>query len=238
MKLEKLPIFFFIRNKLLFGALISLSFLSACGTSNTKVIPNICSVLDSPCLQGKAALRVITDKGEMILELDGDAAPVTAGNFIDLVVNGAYDGTVFHRVVREPVPFVLQGGDPFSNDPNTPERQYGKGSFIDPKTGRPRFIPLEIKLKTEVQPRYGRLTTDPNELSQLQLRHQKGSLAMARSQSLDSGSAQFYIALRALPELDGRFAVFGQVIKGFEVIDLIKEGDRILKIRFLEGKKL
>jgi peptidyl-prolyl cis-trans isomerase B (cyclophilin B) len=52
---------------------------------------------------------------------------------------------------------------------------------------------------------------------------------MARSQAPDSASAQFYVALRPLPELDGRYAVFGRVVDGMEVVDAIQQGDRITK---------
>jgi peptidyl-prolyl cis-trans isomerase B (cyclophilin B) len=52
---------------------------------------------------------------------------------------------------------------------------------------------------------------------------------MARSQAPDSASAQFYVALRPLPELDGRYAVFGRVVDGIEVVDAIQQGDRITK---------
>jgi len=51
---------------------------------------------------------------------------------------------------------------------------------------------------------------------------------MARSQAPDSASAQFYIALKPLPELDGRYAVFGRVIEGMEVVDSIQADDRII----------
>ena len=51
---------------------------------------------------------------------------------------------------------------------------------------------------------------------------------MARSQAPDSASAQFYIALKPLPELDGRYAVFGRVIEGMEVVESIQADDRII----------
>tara|TARA_B100001741_G_scaffold305839_1_gene298565 strand:- start:255 stop:803 length:549 start_codon:yes stop_codon:yes gene_type:complete len=174
-----------------------------------------------------------TSRGEITLELDGDAAPVTAGNFVDLVRRGVYNGTVFHRVVREPVPFVVQGGDPASKDPNTAKAAYGSGSFIDPASGQARYIPLEVKFKKEEQPRYGRVTSNPSDLLQIELAHDRGALAMARSQAPDSASAQFYIALRPLPELDGRYAVFGRVVKGLEVVDAIQADDRITKAALL-----
>ena len=44
-----------------------------------------------------------------------------------------------------------------------------------------------------------------------------------------AASAQFYIALKPLPELDGRYAVFGRVSEGLEVVDAIRQGDRITK---------
>jgi peptidyl-prolyl cis-trans isomerase B (cyclophilin B) len=57
---------------------------------------------------------------------------------------------------------------------------------------------------------------------------------MARSQAPDSASAQFYVALRPLPELDGRYAVFGRVVDGMEVVDAIQQGDRITRAALKE----
>jgi peptidyl-prolyl cis-trans isomerase B (cyclophilin B) len=73
-----------------------------------------------------------TNKGTITVELYEDKAPSTAGNFIDLVGRGFYDGLTFHRY--EPG-FVIQGGDPVGN---------GTGGFVDPQTGRERRIKLEV----------------------------------------------------------------------------------------------
>jgi len=73
-----------------------------------------------------------TNKGAITIELYEDKAPITAGNFIDLVERGFYDGLAFHRY--EPS-FVIQGGDPLGN---------GTGGFVDPQTGRERRIKLEV----------------------------------------------------------------------------------------------
>jgi len=73
-----------------------------------------------------------TNKGAITIELYEDKAPITAGNFIDLVERGFYDGLAFHRY--EPN-FVIQGGDPLGN---------GTGGFVDPQTGRERRIKLEV----------------------------------------------------------------------------------------------
>ena len=52
-------------------------------------------------------------------------------------------------------------------------------------------------------------------------KHLKGSLAMARSQDPNSAGSQFYICLKALPNLDGNYVVFGKVVKGMDVVDKI-----------------
>ena len=201
----------------------------SCSPSPTAAVAPGCADADSACLQGKATVLLSTDQGEITIEVDGDAAPLTAGNFVDLVRRGTYDGTMFHRVVREPVPFVVQGGDPQSSDRSVPLSQLGTGSFVDPATGQARLIPLEISFDGEDGPRYGRVSTNPSELNRLALRHERGAVAMARSQAPNSASAQFYIALKPLPELDGRYAVFGRVSEGLEVVDAIRQGDRITK---------
>ncbi len=217
------------------AALVCLPLLVSCASSTTASVPNGCAQPGSTCLKGKATVLLSTSRGDVTLELDGDAAPMTAGNFADLVRRGVYNGTVFHRVVREPVPFVVQGGDPASKDAATPKSAYGQGSFIDPSTGQARYVPLEVKFKGEEQPRYGRVTSNPSELLKIELPHDRGALAMARSQAPDSASAQFYIALRPLPELDGRYAVFGRVVKGMEVVDAIQADDRITKAELISS---
>lgn len=73
-----------------------------------------------------------TTKGTITIELYEDKAPITAGNFIDLVEQKFYDGLTFHRY--EPG-FVIQGGDPRGN---------GTGGYVDPATGRERRIKLEV----------------------------------------------------------------------------------------------
>jgi peptidyl-prolyl cis-trans isomerase B (cyclophilin B) len=73
-----------------------------------------------------------TNHGPITIELYEDKTPITAGNFIDLVERGFYDGLKFHRY--EPN-FVIQGGDPRGN---------GTGGFVDPQTKRERRIKLEV----------------------------------------------------------------------------------------------
>lgn len=190
---------------------------------------------DLPVLEGKATV-VMTVKGQPItIEVDGTNAPITAGNFVDLVQRGVYDGLVFHRVVRQPEPFVVQGGDPQGKDPNFPQSRLGTGGFTDPNTGRERRIPLEIKPEGAESPLYSKTLKSAGVSGSPQLRHTRGAVAMARSQPPDSASSQFYIALADLPFLDGDYAVFGRVTSGMEVVDTIEQGDRIESAKVTQG---
>lgn len=138
-----------------------------------------------------------TNKGEIKIEVFQSEAPITSGNFLDLVNRGFYNGLSFHRY--EPG-FVIQGGDPKGN---------GTGGFIDPDTKRERTIKLEVK---------------PN------LKHDVGMVAMARSNDPDSASCQFYITLAPAHFLDMKYAVFGKVVSGLDVVQQLRQGDKMTKV--------
>ncbi|ELS32031.1 MULTISPECIES: peptidylprolyl isomerase [Pseudanabaena] len=174
-------------------------------------------------LKGTATVELKLKSGIVKIDIDGDNAPVTAGNFVDLVKRGVYNGLNFHRVVKEPTPFVVQGGDPLGN---------GTGNFIDPASSQPRYIPLEILPDGAKQPVYGEVLPPTKKPK---LRHNKGAIAMARSQSPNSASCQFYFALDDIYFLDGSYAVFGYVTEGMELIDKIQVGDRIESITITKG---
>jgi peptidyl-prolyl cis-trans isomerase B (cyclophilin B) len=170
-------------------------------------------------------------KGQpVVIQVNGTDAPITAGNFVDLVERGVYDGVMFHRVVRQPNPFVVQGGDPTSRDPNVPASQLGTGGFIDPATQKLRQIPLEIKPQGAAQPVYSQTVTPP-----VQLSHKQGVIAMARSSAVDSASSQFYFPLADLPNLDGNYSVFGNLSQGFDIVNGIQQGDRVSMAKVIGG---
>ncbi len=185
-----------------------------------------------PRLDGKAVIELVINGGTITVELDGTNAPITAGNFVDLIQRGTYDGTVFHRVIHEPKPFVAQGGDPQSKDPKFPVNRLGTGGFIDPELGLERNIPLEIKKAGADEPTYSRTFRKGTDL---ELIHKRGAIAMARSKNPDSASSQFYIALSDLDFLDGSYAVFGYVTEGMDVVDAIEQGDRLTSAKVISG---
>ena len=181
-----------------------------------------------PQLEGMAKVELQVNGSPISIEVNGTQAPTTAGNFVDLVERGVYEGVVFHRVIPG---FVAQGGDPKGKDPNY-RGQLGTNGFIDPETGMERRIPLEIKLTGDDKPTYSKAKLPG---SNVVLKHDRGVVAMARSGMPDSASSQFYIALEDLPSLDGDYAVFGKVTEGMDVVDGIKQGDRIESAKVVEG---
>ncbi|NEO83438.1 MAG: peptidylprolyl isomerase [Spirulina sp. SIO3F2] len=217
-------------NRILFSLLGILLFWSI----NTQPVQAQTPNADLPRLDGEATVvMTLAGSGDSItMRIRGDKAPITAGNFIDLIDKGIYDSTVFHRVVREPQPFVVQGGDPQSVDPSFPAARLGTGGYIDPLTGKERTIPLEFSVVGADAPIYER-TLRRRELPSL--RHKRGAVAMARSNRPNSASSQFYIALQELDFLNGNYAVFGEVTAGMDVVDQIQQGDRIATITVTSG---
>lgn len=128
-------------------------------------------------------ITMVTSKGTIEIELDEVNAPITVENFLSYMDAGFYNGTIFHRTVKN---FVVQGGG------HTPDM-----------TEKPTNAPI----KNECM----------NGLSNL-----KGSLGMARNEDMDSATAQFYINTKDNVRLDKRYAVFGRVTAGYEVVEAIE----------------
>jgi peptidyl-prolyl cis-trans isomerase B (cyclophilin B) len=103
--------------------------------------------------------------------------------------------------------FVIQGGDPLSK--TVPQG--------DPKlgTGDPGY-----KIKAEFNKQ----------------KHDRGAVAMARSQHPDSAGSQFYITLANVNFLDGKYTVFGRVTRGMDVVDRVRAGDRMKSVRIVTAQ--
>ncbi|PLS68281.1 MAG: peptidylprolyl isomerase [Cyanobacteria bacterium M5B4] len=182
---------------------------------------------EQPIFSGIANVTISINGRPIVVEINGVDAPITAGNFIDLVERNFYEGITFHRVVPQ---FVVQAGDPNSKNPNFPPNLLGRAGFVDPATGVERTIPLEIKARGAARPTINQLVPPPVELP-----HSQGVISMARTNILDSASSQFFITLTPQPSLDGQYAVFGEVISGFDNVQNIRQGDRIVAARVTNG---
>ncbi|MGK7939506.1 MAG: peptidylprolyl isomerase [Crocosphaera sp.] len=183
-----------------------------------------------PRLEGNAVVEMTINGSPVTIEINGENAPITAGNFVDLVERGFYNGLIFHRVVKDPQPFVAQGGDPQGT---------GMGGFVDPETKQERRIPLEIKLEGNEIPTYSQALGQQGNRTAMSkpvvLKHEKGAVAMARSGMPDSASSQFYFALSDLDFLNGDYAVFGKVTQGMSTVEEIKQGDLIESAKVVSG---
>ena len=185
-----------------------------------------------PQLKGRATVEMETEKGNATMVVDGYNAPITAGNFVDLVDRGFYDGL---KVTRAEESYVVQLGDPPGPD----------DGFIDPDTGEYRAIPLEIKVKSDPDPVY------EFTLEEIGLYREEpelpfsayGTLGMARpSNDPNGGSSQFFFFLfepeltpAGLNLLDGEYAPFGYTVAGKDVLRALKKGDRILSMKVTQG---
>ncbi len=135
----------------------------------------------------------ISDYGTIKIELYPKYAPNTVANFVNLVESGFYNDNTFHRLVPG---FVLQGGDPDGDGTGGPGYTI-KGEFSE--NG------------------YGKNT----------LKHDKGVVSMARTNMPNSAGSQFFIVLDDTKtihaSLDNKYAAFGKVIEGMEIIENIEK---------------
>jgi peptidylprolyl isomerase len=185
-----------------------------------------------PQLKGRATVQMNTEKGDLTLVLDGYSAPVTAGNFVDLVQRGFYNDLPFTRAEES---YVLQSGDP-------PGKEQG---FIDPTTKKYRAIPLEILVRGDQVPTYGITLEDAGRYRDQPVLpfSAYGAVAMARPESeVNGGSSQFFFFLfepeltpAGLNLLDGRYTIFGFVTEGKEVLQKLKQGDKIESAKVIKG---
>ncbi len=66
-------------------------------------------------------VRITTEKGDIVIALYPDTAPLTVSNFVSLAGKGFYDGTIFHRIIKD---FMIQGGDPTGTGMGGPGYQF------------------------------------------------------------------------------------------------------------------
>jgi peptidylprolyl isomerase len=185
-----------------------------------------------PQLKGRATIVLKTNKGDITAIVDGYNAPVTAGNFVDLVQRGFYTNMPFTRAEND---YVLQMGDP-------PGDEVG---FIDPKTKKYRSIPLEVMVRGDKEPMYGITMEDAGRFREQPVLpfSSYGALAMARPESDPNGASSQVFFFLFEPELtpagrnllDGRYTVFGYVTSGQEVLAQLKPTDKIESAKVIDG---
>ena len=185
-----------------------------------------------PRLLGRASVRLTTTKGDLIAVVDGYNAPLTAGAFVDLVQKGFYDKLPF---IRAEDFYVLQTGDPAGD----------ADGYIDPQTKAERTVPLEIMVPGQKLPFYNQTFEDLGMFKAEPVLpfNAKGTLGWAHSdESLGDGSSQYFLFLfepeltpAGLNLIDGRYAAFGYVVDGFDVLEELTADDGIVKATLIDG---
>lgn len=181
-----------------------------------RLVLAACSMLLAGTLLAAEKPHVLlnTSMGEIEIELEAEAAPVSVANFLQYVESGFYDDTVFHRVIPG---FMIQGG-----------------GFDEGLNQKPTRDPIKNEADNG-------------------LHNVRGTLAMARTQSVNSATSQFFINHRDNAFLDHSsrdfgYAVFGKVVRGMDVVDQIAQvptGNRsmmqnvpLTPVKIVSAKKL
>jgi len=208
---------------------------------------------DLPQLQGRATVEMTVKKADgenfdiegvlfkdanMKMIIDGYAAPVTGGNFVDLVQKGFYNNMDIQRSDG----FVVQTGKPKGEAEvyvGTPSKSVGAGPNGE------RLIPLEIFVKGDKGPFYESSIEDEGRGGEATVLpfSSYGAMGWAREEyDANSGSSQFFWLLfdsdltpAGKNVLDGRYPVFGYVVEGADFLRDMKEGDIIVSAKVTEG---
>lgn len=182
-----------------------------------------------------------------------DLTPLHRDNFIRLVKSRYYDGLLFHRVINR---FMIQSGDPDSRNA-PPGKPLGDGgpAYTIPAEFRPELFhkkgviaaardgddvnPSKASSASQFYLTQGRIFTS-SQLDSLEMKRLNG-------RKIPESQRAVYTTLGGVPHLDQNYTVFGEVIKGMDVIDSIaavptskgKDKDRPLNdVKILKAKMI
>ena len=177
----------------------------------------------------RSVVRMETTMGVIRVALL-DETPIHRDNFLKLAEQGTYDGTLFHRVIRD---FMIQGGDPQSRGA-APGVMLGEGDVgytLPAEFQLPYYYHLRGALAAaregdDVNPEmrssgcqfyivWGR-SFGPASLKQARARLEENGIEMTAQMFED------YIQYGGTPHLDGTYTVFGEVIEGLDVVGKIQ----------------
>jgi len=184
-----------------------------------------CQKLKFSCIQSNKLVNFKTSKGDFEVKLFGKDNPVTVSNFLENIDNNIYENKKFYKIINYPQIRFIHGGVNPENKSYTEQKQnLNKTSPT---------IPLEIKFKEEIKPRYNYQIKNPSETVNLVNTFESGSIAMVKSGKNKSSSTEFFFVTTKIPELDGRYSIFGKIIKGIDVLKKINKEDYIKAVQII-----
>jgi cyclophilin family peptidyl-prolyl cis-trans isomerase len=170
-------------------SMVGFALLGAC-KAEKPAEPEAAKAEEKTEVAAASKVRLKTNKGDIVIELNAEKAPITVKNFLMYVGGKHYDGTVFHRVIDG---FMIQGGGMALDGGRLVEKRTGAGIKNESNNG---------------------------------LKNDTGTIAMARTPDPDSATAQFFINVVDNDGLNfptgGGYTVFGNVIEGMDVVNVIK----------------
>jgi cyclophilin family peptidyl-prolyl cis-trans isomerase len=201
----------------------------------------------------KRDVQLKTSYGDIVIRLS-DSTPLHRDNFLKLVKIGFYDSVLFHRVIKN---FMIQSGDPNSKHAK-PGELLGNGGpeYKIPAEFRPSLFhkkgmiaaardnnPEKASSGSQFYLTQGKIFTDAG-LDSVETYRMQG-------RKLPSDHREVYKTIGGTPHLDMNYTVFGEVIKGLDVIDKIAavstskgedkdrplEDVRIISARLIKRKK-
>lgn len=170
-------------------------------------------------------VKIKTSKGECIIMLYNQT-PKHRDNFLKLSREGFYNGTLFHRVIKE---FMIQGGDPDSKTAK-PGQTLGEGDlkyrveaeFRDSLFHKKGVLaaardnnPQKESSASQFYIVQGKKWTDAT-LDDVQMKRMNGRI-------IPESQRKIYKELGGTPHLDQNYTVYGEVVSGIEMIDAIAE---------------
>jgi len=184
-----------------------------------------CKKLNFSCIRINKVVNFKTSKGNFEVKLFGKHNPVTVSNFLENIDNNIYVNQKFYKIINfTQIKFVHSGVNPKN-------KLYFERNQNLNKTSP--SIPLEIKFKEESKPRYNYQIKNPNETENLVNTFENGSISMVKIGKNKSSSTEFFFVTTNIPELDGRYSIFGKIIKGLDVLKKINKEDYIKAVQII-----
>jgi len=159
---------------------------------------------------------ISTDYGDIKVKLYNET-PLHRDNFVKLVKEGFYDGTLFHRVIKS---FMIQGGDPDSKNAQ-PGKRLGNGGpgYTVPAEFNPKLFHKKGALAAA---RQGDGVNPDRRSSGSQFYIVQGRvLTTEQVAAFSEEKKKAYTTVGGTPQLDNAYTVFGEVVEGLDLVDKI-----------------